>query len=196
MGGGGGGGRDDPEQGQISGNPGRQDYRKRKWGQTPGSSLRPGLSSSDQAQCQLSQYPAPYCVSTHLSLSAFPNRLPAFPPFPSPHLTYNSLSSTYLNFPGLSSSKELSPQGRERGKTKIKTLSLTPDYRVRTMAQAWPAVPGQDWEGIARNEKGEQEQEQCRMEKSKSWKVGAESWRVCQVLVGEGLRNRWVRRAK
>lgn len=40
--------------------------------------------------------------------------------------------------------------------TEIKTLCLTPDHRaVRTMAQAWQVVPGQGWEGIAGNEKGE-----------------------------------------
>lgn len=45
-----------------------------------------------------------------------------FPPFLSPSLTYNSLSSsTYLNFLGLSSKWEPSPQGRERGKVEIKT---------------------------------------------------------------------------
>lgn len=53
------------------------------------------------------------------------------------------------------------------------------------MAQAWQVVPGQDWEGIGRKEKGNGEWEQFLREKIKSWKGGAQS--------GESARSRWER---
>lgn len=133
-------------------NPGKQDYRKRKWGQAPGSSPRPGLSSSDQAQCLLSRCPACYCFSSHRPCL----HLPIGCLIPSIPFTLSNLQLTVLHILKLSKPKQLQgaqPPGQVGG-NKIKTLYLTPAYRVRTMAQVWQVVPGQDWEGIGRKEKG------------------------------------------
>lgn len=166
-------------------NPGRQDYRKRKWGQAPGSSLRPGLISSDQAHtmCSHNALLATVSPSIHPCL-----HLPVGCLFPSISFNLSNLQLTVLlHILKLSRPKQLQgaqPPGQVGG-NKIKTLYLTPAYRVRTMAQAWQVVPGQDWEGIGRKEKGNGEWEQFLREKIKSWKGGAQS--------GESARSRWER---
>lgn len=103
---------------------GRRDYRKGRWGQTPGFSLRAGFGLSEQAHSTsshgallptASQPVCPAYISNRLSLSLDSIHL-------LPLIYISQPSSTYFTFPGLNNYKEPSPQRRREDETKHRNL--------------------------------------------------------------------------